>query len=349
MNDSLVFSKIDENNYLYNRKSSTELNTVKKLLITNYKYYNYCNITPSGMNAISLTLYNLIMYNIMHKINIIFSSELYCDTPRLITNLKMDFCDNVNTIKMDVLNYHSFISENMVNLQGRVNILIVESCSNPSGYVIDYKSINNKLREISKSSYVIVDNTWLTSFSYIPKDCDFVITSLTKYYSSGQCIAGAILSNNEKIMECIDKYIRVHGLHVSPYHCKLIIDNWKNIENNIKRSSHLTLKVAEYLNNKGVDVCYIGLPNHPSYKSGREFKYLPSVLTFTINKSKEQAIMWMKSNRHIKFKTSFGSEDTKFDPWPKEISKSKTNPTTMCRLAIGFDDNYDSIIDNLHL
>ena len=41
----------------------------------------------------------------------------------------------------------------------------------------------------------MVDNTWLTSSVFNPFDfdIDIVVTSLSKYYSAGSCIGGAII------------------------------------------------------------------------------------------------------------------------------------------------------------
>ena len=69
------------------------------------------------------------------------------------------------------------------------------------------------------------------------------------------------------------------------------------------------------------------------------FRFGPTILTFAINLRKPEAKRWMKGFKTIPFKTSFGSEETKLDPWPYEI-----DGITYCRLAIGYNTNVEELI-----
>ena len=73
-------------------------------------------------------------------------------------------------------------------------------------------------------------------------------------------------------------------------------------------------------------------------------QYGPTLLTFVINMEKNDAKEWMQSFKNIKFKTSFGSAETKLDPWPIKL-KSKT----LCRLSIGYDSNIDIIKEEFNM
>ena len=68
---------------------------------------------------------------------------------------------------------------------------------------------------------VVVDNTWLTGCSFNPfnYDVDIVVDSLTKYYSAGKTISGGIITNNEMIINDVDKFMCGYGIHVSPITC----------------------------------------------------------------------------------------------------------------------------------
>jgi cystathionine beta-lyase/cystathionine gamma-synthase len=79
--------------------------------------------------------------------------------------------------------------------------------------------------------YVVVDNTWLTEVVFNPfaLDVDFVVMSLTKYYSGGNAIAGAVVSNNENVIDKIIESNICNGFHISPYTCKVINANIKNM------------------------------------------------------------------------------------------------------------------------
>ena len=47
----------------------------------------------------------------------------------------------------------------------------------------------------------------------------------------------------------------------------------------------------------------------------------------------------MKEFPTIEFKTSFGSKDSKLDPWP-----TKDGDNTICRFAIGYESNHDELV-----
>lgn len=345
--EQLVLSKVGSD-YKYNRSSSMECENLKTKLA---KIYNskYCLVTSSGMNAISCCL-NGILFGSKEKFNIIYGNELYCDTPRLF-NYMVNIYNNVNLFKFDVTNGDEIenIFSNQVNEQN--NILFIESCSNPNGYIFDF-SLIQKLKSLSKLLYVVVDNTWLSNIIFNPleKEADFVIISLTKYYSGGEAIAGAILSN-KKEMEFIENYARIMGNHVSPFNCSIINSNIDTMRERLINSFSLTKQVLDYLKTqpKFHDLCHPLLENHKSYKYAIDYfnkingeNIGPSVLTFKVKISKNKILKIFKKCKQIEHKTSFGAKMSRTDPWPY-----KENDLIVCRLAIGYQDTFDNIIEGL--
>ena len=307
-------------------------------------------ITPSGMAAISVTLTALLMEHKTEKINIIRGDELYCDTPRLTRYLSKsyDFVEhtfNVNDNKaiMDIFD------KDGVNKQ--TNILFIESASNPSGDIFDY-SIIPMLRKKSKRLYVIVDNTWLTHIIFNPfaYDADIVVTSLTKYYSAGKCIAGAIICKKKLHSKLFD-YLRINGLHVSPLYCQFVIDSMASMEERLVKSSNITAKVANLMtNDKRLTIRHASISTDPSYQLALKFYkkigdvvIYPSIISFTVPMKRDAAVEWMKST-NIRYETSYGSSYSKFDPWPEEYGDR-----TLCRLAIGFDDNDEQVWNKIKI
>jgi hypothetical protein len=51
------------------------------------------------------------------------------------------------------------------------------------------------------------------------------------------------------------------------------------------------------------------------YKKNNETIIYPSVIYFAIGLTIDDAIAWMKS-KAISYETSYGSKNTRFDPWP---------------------------------
>ena len=93
-------------------------------------------------------------------------------------------------------------------------------------------SICTDLRKLCKTIYIIVDNTWLIHpvFNPLMVGVDFVVISLTKYYSGGTAICGAILGNDLNIMHHVEDYQRFNGIHVSPVNARCVLHGLETIE-----------------------------------------------------------------------------------------------------------------------
>ena len=71
--------------------------------------------------------------------------------------------------------------------------------------------------------------------------------------------------------------------------------------------------------------------------------YVPSVLTFTLpNMRVPETKNWLKiQTKYINFKTSYGGEDSRFDPWPGEIRTDNEHGRkvkALIRLSVGYKD-----------
>ena len=177
--EDLVLSKCGRS-YHYNRSSSSSSKKLETILSEKYNV-DSCVVVPSGMAAINSVLQSIILNGSDNPINIVYSSELYCDTQTLIKYIEklVSSC-----IKVDVTKPNDIVALFRKQINDQVNILFFETCSNPNGYIFDF-SIIEKLKQYSKTFYVIVDNTWLTDKIFNPFEhgATIVVTSLTKYYS----------------------------------------------------------------------------------------------------------------------------------------------------------------------
>jgi cystathionine beta-lyase/cystathionine gamma-synthase len=341
--ESLVLSNTNHG-YLYNRTiHEPAIKLINKL---NSLYNAKTVLTTSGMNAISQVI-QVIMNNCSNQINIVHSNEIYSDTPTLFKYWSQFY--NCNRYEFDPLQtgklielFKSFTGPGPNQGQAQTtNILFVETCSNPKGYVFDFSCIET-LRKISKNLYVIIDNTWITSASFNPfiYDVDVVINSLTKYYSAGTCIMGAIMTKNIKLHQKLVEFSRVNGLHISPLHCEHVLNNIDSLNDRLSKSSDITNKIVDLLvNHKNVvDVYHCSVKNHPSYNLAKKyFKLSPSVISFVIETDRASAITFMKSTG-LDYKTSFGHQDSRFDTYPRDIEGG-----TLCRLSIGYNDNFEQL------
>jgi len=386
MDESLVFSKRGDF-WKYNRSSSTEnkqliewLENVHALPKINCK----CTLTPSGMNAIFSVFQTCLIKAKREdkKMYLIYSDELYTDTPALIENLeelgllRSKKFDLTNELSMDEA-FNDIKKEDFV-------LVFAESCSNPNGKLFPYWKISDYRK---KHDFILcIDNTWLTHVIQNPfeLDADLVVYSLTKYYSAGTVICGCILRTEGTLME-IQDYVRISGAHVSPHTSQKIFENCQNMDKHIKLSSKKTIKVIEDLM-KNLDLANFEI-SHPifctdniekyglfksfqqkpldfktfspsdieisypiHYSDGRiecslsVKKIYPSVFTIKTSAPKDKVLKILQMLPHIEYKTSFGGSKSRSDPYPKF-----SDTYTIFRISIGYDQLEDEVIEDLKL
>jgi len=341
MNEYLV---IDSDTNTYNRNSYTELKKLKKTLSNIYNCDNVL-ITSSGMHSISTSINLFINSEINY--NIIYSNELYFESRNYLNHIKN------NKFKFDINNLES-LTNILTNLKDSYNILYFESCSNPNGYIFDFRIIQ-ELRKISTNLIIIIDNSWLSSTIFNPfnYDIDIIAISLTKYYSAGMAIAGACIFKDKKLFENAEKEFQINGIHISPENIRIINNNIDSQFNRIVESSNKTIKIIDYLQDVYSKIIRINHPYiniHPSYNLAKLFfnKFndilYPPVFIIILNIEYieyNELKKILENNKFIENKTSFGTKFSRTDTWYNENY-------TFVRLTIGYDDSIDNIINGIN-
>ena len=346
---------ISYNRYFHNFQLEACAKLKSRYSLTNLDFFPNVSLFPSGMNAIDTAFHVLMMQNKWREVNIIYGSELYCDTPRTIKYIGENYVQTnlvrINVIESDI----EIINEINKKIQkDKLSILFVEACSNPNGNIFNLGLLKTLKKQLPQLK-VIVDNTWLTSAVFNPfifKEVDIVVNSLTKYYGGDRSgIMGTVICRDLDLGKSVDNYGKVKGLHVCPRYCEELCKNIDKMDERIKKTSEITLKVAEYLDSKSIKVSYPKLKSHPSYNRAIEYyghtSSGPSVLTFTLTFDiRNGALKWMRSSKKFKCLTSFGASDSRFDQWP-QAKKKRGRYDTTCRFSIGYDDKYTDIIEEL--
>ena len=335
---NLVFN----NDESYARSSSDSSEILRDKLTSLYDARSY--VFSSGMNAISTLLHVILDSKPSWKI--VYANELYTDLPRLFNYFRQTK-NNVSLFPIDITDNNSIIDLLHKTKNNNV-ILYFETCSNPHGNIFDFDLIK-QLKSENPNLIVIVDNTWVTSAIFNPLDygADFVVGSLTKYYSNSNAMGGFIASNS-LLTDEVWEYIRFHGLHVSPHDCQVINDNIDTLSTRMSKAYNNMLDLFRLLGTdpRFKDITHPCLPWHPSHS--RYLKYLcsdigPSVFTMKI-KGNAKAIKALTNKfTHITYKTSFGGSDTRFDPWYKGTKSGYIS----CRLSIGYDSDASDILRDL--
>ena len=326
------------------------MNKLQSILSFNYGC-DLCEITTSGSDAIYTIMNVIFIHNLFEKFNIMLSNQVYSSTPKIIKYICDTYSPSCIIHPFDVEN-SSEILELFNTCKNQNNILFIESCSNSFGKIFDFELIPI-LKKISNKFYAIVDNTWLTEIIFNPFifEIDFVVISLTKYYSAGNAIAGAILTKSSELSNPIMSKIITHrkfsGSHISPYTCDIIINKMSNIVSRINKTSKFVIKWFEYCNsNKHRNLNSIIHPyfeNHSSHNLMKKYfkqEKIPSVFLITIKKSTRSKI-FKNIKKCIIFdcKTSFGADHSRFDPFCFNI-----DDLSYIRVSIGYNDDLNIII-----
>lgn len=300
--------------------------------------YNQKNVilTNSGLHSNYITI-NVIIDK-FKDINIIYGNELYHETINLINYYK-----NINTYKLN--NNLDCLIPKIFN---KINILFIESCSNPNGYIFDF-SLIDIIRKASLKLFVICDNTWLTSqiFNPFDYDIDIVTSSLSKFYSGGNAIGGVCIFKNIEDYVNTDNYIRIVGVHISPLQLNIINKEIDNVKNRINNCSQLTYQVLDYMSKyPNILINHPLLISHESYNLREQYfknKLIPSIFTICFNINENILLEIINKLKIINIETSFGSKHSKIDTYI-----NKDNNLSIIRFSIGYEDNIERIKNGIN-
>ena len=269
---------------------------------------NKCLLAPSGTAAIAIALESLIVAKEIRQISM--ANELYSGTHKLIYALGI-------THNLLVTEFH----QQAVPESFPPNTLVfAETISNPSGWRLDLDAMTR-----AQPAILVLDNTWATHHVVtIPWPCTlanqmdvYTVLSLSKHYSSGQTILGAILGNDLSIPA---SYARLRGNHVDPAACSIVTQTIPLMHTRIKNAADVAQRVVTYMRGEGIEV-----------------EYCPgcTTISFLTNCNMNKAKKRMKDSG-VDYKTSFGTSTARFDTFPVK----NTSGSTWCRLALGYEDNH---------
>lgn len=330
----------------YCRSMSNSQKLLGNLLTNVHTNSLYSIIVPSGMAAIA-TIINCVLKEFSrNKINLIISDEMYYETPELCEQVSKLYNSSMYTIDVTDCDQIKdlFLSFNSTDY----NILFIESCSNPNGKMID-----PNLVQFIKNNYdvfIIIDNTWLTHLAIDKKlYCDVVIMSLTKYYSGGKVIAGAVVVKNNRInINTIYGWCRSVGYHVSPYTCDIILEAMS--DKGLLNDNILRKRMENAYKNTILAINYIKdshKVDHPYIKDcGIFIKYGPCVFTVYLKLSLDNCKKKLEELKYTKYETSFGHSYSTIDNFQQSIIIDGVELTRI-RVSIGYESTEEDIANTM--
>lgn len=277
------------------------------------------------------------------------TTKLLKEMPRFHSDLMVEFVDLTNP---------SAVQAAFTVFGSRIRLVFSESCSNPSGRLINSRWLVETYRPVS-NFILVIDNSWLSSL-YNPFNygADLVMESLSKYMGGGDVIAGMVCGRNKEIMTALRQYAHHNGIRMSPFDAHVVMKSLETLKFKMHQVSQSALVVAKWLATSPVvsHVCYPMLPNSPSYELAQKLLVHggPGILFFHVPLPLGQAQKMMDSSPIILYATSYGKAETLFDPYPI-MGKSDDHPNpikpgvcgTWIRLALGFASEPQEIIHEL--
>ena len=298
--------------------------------------YNNSNIIllNSGLQANMLAIYIIILLNKQQNINIIYHDDVYYESILMFNYLVEEY--NIKLYKLDLTNFEN----------NDINIIFIETCSNPFGRIFNFDTIKS-IKNIYKKSYIICDNTWITHniFNPLNYEIDVLTTSLSKYYSNNKLIGGCCIFNNKILYESLKKYVNLTGLHISIYTLNVLNDTLNNVDEVILYLSNLTQKIINYLLSLNIIVCHPFIKNHESFDLANKYfnGLYPSTFLIGFKKKLSNLKIIFNNLKIFKLEVSFGSIHTKIDPMV-----FYKNNISYLRISIGSYDTYDNIINGIN-
>jgi O-succinylhomoserine sulfhydrylase len=300
-------------------------------------------VTASGNNA----LFYIMMGSAKHFTYVFYGDELYCDTPRQMTDLFKE--RKVKHIEeFSVLLSIDAIIDQMKSRMGSTDehvIIVIESCTNPSGHMIDFENLK-KIKQTFSNCLIVVDNTWLSSALFNPfdYDADIVYESLSKYNSGGTRIGGVIVFRNEtdEITKKIMNKIKSSGLHIEVDVCQHFSSMFANLVTRVEKSSKSTLSIAQQMaklvdGKKFIDIIYPGLESHIHHERVKKLckGVFPSVFLVQVIAQSKTKVFKMLEESNIWCATSYGGSKSRCDPYFSPPGRDKV---VTLRFACGHND-----------
>ncbi|KNC97054.1 cystathionine beta-lyase [Spizellomyces punctatus DAOM BR117] len=227
---------------------------------------------------------------------IIAGDDLYGGTNRLLTFLRTH--NNITVHHVDTTSLAAI----KPRLSPKTRLVILETPTNPLIKIADVTSISNTVHEQCPDAIVVVDNTMMSPYLQKPllQGADIVYHSGTKYLSGHHdLMAGVIGVKEETLAAKVYFMINATGCGLAPFDCFLLMRGVKTLALRMDRQQANAIRIAEYLESKGLKVRYPGLKSHPHYELHRRLARGPgAVLSFEtgdIEKSRkvvEAARLW---------------------------------------------------------
>jgi cystathionine gamma-lyase len=240
----------------------------------------------------------------------------------------------------------------------KTKLIWVETPTNPLLNIIDIAATAALAKEAG--ALLAVDNTFSTPYLQEPLalGADIVVYSLTKYMAGhSDTVMGALVFNDETLLERLSFYQNACGGTPGPQDCFLVLRGLKTLHLRMQRHCENGRAIAEYLRQhpKVEKVYWPGFENHPNHAvAAKQMRDFGGMISFVLKgDKKEDAIAVLEKFQLFTLAESLGGvESLSGHPAtmthasiPAEQRRKAGLSDSLIRLSVGIEDAEDLIDD----
>jgi len=219
-------------------------------------------VTCTGLAAITLILATL-----PHGARVIAPYDCYGGTYRLLAALHAQ-----GKIVADFVDQADAAALRSALEGGRVNLVWIETPSNPLLRVVDIRAIADAAHAVG--ALAVVDNTFLSPLWQQPLSlgADLVMHSTTKYLNGhSDVVGGAVIAATPELNDSLAWWANAIGVTGAPFDSFMTLRGVRTLHSRMRVHAENTAAVVDFLTqHAGVErVYYPGLPDHPGHEIAR--------------------------------------------------------------------------------
>jgi len=230
-------------------------------------------------------------------------------------------------------------------LRDTTRLVWIETPANPTWDVTDVAAVAELAH--AKGALVAVDSTCATPVHTRPLalGADFVMHSATKYLGGhSDVLAGALVTRTEDAAWAeIHRTRHDEGAVIGPVEAFLLARGIRTLFARVERQSRTALSLATRLSERGVTVCYPGLPSHPQHALAT--KQMTGGFGGMLSIRVREPLAMVKKLRVWVPATSLGSVESLIEHRASVEGPTSPTPKDLLRLSVGLEHEDDLLED----
>ncbi|AGO81965.2 Cystathionine gamma-lyase [Pandoravirus dulcis] len=352
----------DRSHYQYTRGSGPNCDNLASALRTSYPGAAAVHLFCSGTAALAGLMAAVAVGDrddvLAIRAVVLCADEIYGGTSHLLRHMEAT-TKNFATLPLalccaDAVPVERALVEAQRQLRAgdSVRLIHLDTCSNPSGFVVDLDALAAARDLHLPGVPIAVDNSWMSVlFNPLAHGADVIVESLTKHVADGRVILGAVLCADTDVGRRIGDAVGAHaaatGQHVSPFDAWLATCTVGAARHRVARAVATCTAVARHLDAHPAvhRVLHQSLESHPSAVVARRLFGVSDVdgatrgsplLLFHVPLTIAEATAMIDGSDLVHHARSYGKAWPLFNPRPVEgRSDDRDRPEGAHRSALG--------------